>query len=82
MADSLKTFKKDKIRFIPFFFLKKRKEKKRTFLALNRRQNFLKRMKDETEEMGQRLKCCPEDEEWRKAESSEIGCFCFVKTSL
>lgn len=39
-------------------------------------------MKDETEEMGQRLNCCPEDEEWKKGENSKIGCFCFVTTLL
>lgn len=37
-------------------------------------------MKDEMEEVGHKLKCCPEDE-WQKGESSEIG-FCSVTTSL
>jgi len=78
MADFLKTFKKDNIRFIHFFFLGK---KKKNFLVLNRRHNFLKGMKDEMEDAGHRLKCCPEDEEWKKGESSEIG-FCSVTTSL
>lgn len=66
MADFLETFNEGKIHSS---FLGGKKDK--NFLVLNR--NFLKGIKDEMEETGQRLKCCPEDEEWKKRQVQRLA---------